>query len=106
MFGWIKKLVGKGEQAPLDAVAGADHHVEGERRLTEEEWWNEPAGPPPPTVGEVFGAELRGGGQPPATPSVPAGLLPPGNEEFRRQRIADAMKNDPAAKYMRGPALR
>lgn len=125
MFGWIKRLATgiRRAYAPIE-VPPAPEFVfgwsgDGEPRLTEAEWrrlycgtWAEPPAVVEVTQDDHTGIVLPHGGRADTAlaagipPSVPVGLLPPGNEEFRRQRIADAMKNDPAAKYMRGPASR
>lgn len=104
MFGWIKRLVGKGEQAPPAAPIGPID----EWAWSGSAWvWTGTGAAPPPPPPPITQADMHGGRADTALaagipPSVPAGLLPPGNEEFRRKRVAEAMEKDAAAKYMRG----
>lgn len=100
MFGWIKKLMGRYGEWVRTGYTGGPWASRGEPP------WPEPAPPPPPPPPPMTQADTHGGRPDTAlaagiSPSVPAGLLPPGNEEFRRKRIAEAMGRDAAAKYMR-----
>lgn len=97
MFGWIKRLC-RGERRTTAGEVALGGDPEDLERLQDELGAMD--------AGEFVELVEAMGKEPPPAPFLPPGLLPPGNEEFRRARIAEAMEKDSAARYMRGAAPR